>query len=456
MIEQDEYEDGPATGGSEVGATTGDIEDVGDTAAAARPPEVGTAEEPGTDGNADSDSAAPYGRCLHCDEPLPAPLRRGGRRLEYCPAPKKCRSRHNNARRSASRGDAAAVLRSHDQVAARTAPALADVGRLLIEHAARHQALLDELGEREALEAQIDTLTDRNAAVEADARRRVRRAAQDADRRIAEAEARAAREVAASEQRAQLALARADDADARAAEAQRLADQRVADHDLARGRAEERAEAAARDTEQARQAQADAEQALRDAAERLRVAEEQVARLGAGLQTAGDERDTHKRRAEQAEQRATTAAETLQRTETALADARRRLTEAETARETALTQATEASNRAEELRTRADNAQLRADREVRRADQAAARSDRLAAEADRLRTALHLPPVGDVDGVPGLRAAGATVTAPDGLLHLVGVGRSIGPDDAGELARALLAVAAHAPGPGPRDASDER
>jgi chromosome segregation ATPase len=451
VIDQDaEHEDGPATGDSETDAALRDIDEVEGHAAAAQVGGAGTAEDPSADGDAGGDSTAPYGRCLHCDDPLPAPLRRGGRRLEHCPAPKKCRSRHNNARRSASRSDAASVLRSHDQVAARTAPALADVGRLLIEHAARHQALLDELGEREELENQIDALTDRNAAVEADAGRRIRQAAQHADQRIAEVEAQAARDVAAAEQRAHIALTRADDADERATEAQRLADQRVAEHDLARGRAEEQAAAATRDTEQARHAQADAEEALRGAAEELRAAEQQISRLSAALQTATDERDAQQRRAEQAEQRATADAETLQQTKSALADIRRRLIDAEAAHEAALSQATAASTRAEELRTRADNAEQRADREVRRADQAttradqaADRADRFAAETDRLRTALHLPPVGDVDGVPGVRAGGATVTAASGLLHLAGVHQRLDSDAAGELARAMLALAAH-------------
>lgn len=405
---------------------------------------------------------APHGRCEHCGRPLPPRLRRGGKTPKYCPAPRPCAVQASNARRDARRRAAAALERDRQALADQAGPALDTLLRLLSEHTERTRALQAALDAEDGLEQ-----------INAELLERVRDADDHATERIREADAAAARRTAAADQRAETAQALADAADQRAhdahrladeriAQAQRAADQRVADHDLARGRAEEQAAAAARAAEQARDAQTYAEQALRDAAERLRAAEEQVDRLGGELQTASDERDAHKRRADQAEHRATTTAETLHQTQTALAEARRQLADAETARDAALTQARKASTRAEDLRTRADNAEQRADREVRRADQATTRADlattradRLAAETDRLRTALHLPPVSDVDGVPGVRAGGATVTAASGALHLAGVHQRLDSDAAGELARAMLAVAAHVPDPGSREAPDE-
>jgi chromosome segregation ATPase len=231
---------------------------------------------------------------------------------------------------------AAVVLRGDDSLAQRSAPAMADVPRMLTEQAERHAALRAELGTQEELQAQLEEITADNAAVREHADARVRGAREEADRRIAAARHTAGRRVDAAEQRGETAVALA--------------------------------EAAARETERAKQARIAAENAHREVTEQLTAAELELDRLRTALRVAETDLDRARHdldaervRAAAAEQRATSA-------------------------EDALTAATaRAETRAEPAEERADAALKRAEQDARRADEATARADRATARADRER-----------------------------------------------------------------------
>lgn len=201
---------------------------------------------------------APWGRCAHCERPLPEPTQGAGRPRKYC-ADRPCKDDAARARRQGAEQRLSEPLREAIAMADRTAPALRELVGVATAVLQRLDAV-DEGALRRLAEAEKDAADERAAAQEAE----LRAAAAEAGSRKAGKEAAVAAEARRAAERA------AERARADAAEQQRQAWAKVAEHEAARGQAEALAQAA--------------EQRAAEAAVRLRAAETERADQATRLQ----------------------------------------------------------------------------------------------------------------------------------------------------------------------------
>ncbi|WP_157431138.1 hypothetical protein [Actinomadura macra] len=226
-----------------------------------------------------ADPAAPWGRCKHCDTPLPRPPKARGRRPEYCPPEhgpggqvvKDCQAEAH----AAGRSPAAAAVKEPLAALRAVLTGLAADAR---DRAAREIAAADRIDQI------IATVVDRNTILEQQA------AQAQADARQADAARRRAEQ---GQDAAQVAADAAADARHRAEE-RALAAEEIAR--AARDTAQVQAEAR-QATETAAQAAAEhAQQHLDAAHDRLRAADETLQQTRSELQNALDEsRQAHDR-----------------------------------------------------------------------------------------------------------------------------------------------------------------
>lgn len=353
---------------------------------------------------------APHGRCGHCAAPLPAPPPGGGRRPRYCPNPAAgCTTNTTNARRAAAGRLAPQPGTSNSPPkdeepsghgVGHAVPTLLELSTLLTELTAGHRAVLDQITALQSLETLIKTPTGCGNASQTTAAPRqppVPGESPPAPEPAPEPVADRLRQGHPAAECPQNELDTTQPA--------------VVCHDHEALRAALRTAHTGRATARAERSTARAE---RDTAR----AERNAAQL---------QRDIEQRRAADAEAQAWTAEDALRR-----ARAHFHLAESRTA----------------ELQATITRQHERIAAMTDRAEQQTARINRLIAKTRQLERALNLPCLGDIDGSPGVRTEAAAVTATDGHVHVVGcpagMTEPLTPGTAIDLARAILATAAHA------------